>query len=138
MVRLGTSAEATWYLKKQEKSVSTLYSNDLFLLDGVAGSSSSSSIENVFWNEEISDLDNIHGGWSQNNQIINTLGLSTAEMKQSSTYINSGWDFNTIWTQDLDRNFGYPYLQFAEDYVPQTNRPKNLSGELDNHQKIGF
>ncbi|MGA3286209.1 MAG: T9SS type A sorting domain-containing protein [Bacteroidota bacterium] len=35
-------------------------------------------------------------------------GLSTAEMKQSSSY--SGWDFTTIWSINPSINGGYPYL----------------------------
>ena len=39
-----------------------------------------------------------------------TFGKTTEQMNTISTYV--GWDFNTIWAIDTDKNNGYPYLRF--------------------------
>ncbi len=37
---------------------------------------------------------------------------STGQMKTTSTYTSSGWNFTTIWTINGSNNSGYPYLQW--------------------------
>ena len=62
-----------------------------------------------FWNIETSNINQafyMGSGTSTNN-----FGLTTAEMKQASTYIDNGWDFDTIWAIHPDINDGYPYLR---------------------------
>ena len=59
-------------------------------------------------------------------------------MKQAMTYINNDWDFNDIWTHDLDSNYGYPYLQCVSS-VPISNRPRNLEVEqVDNYVSLSW
>ncbi|MCL2065165.1 MAG: T9SS type A sorting domain-containing protein, partial [Candidatus Cloacimonetes bacterium] len=43
--------------------------------------------------------------------IENTYGLPTSEMKQATTYINNGWDFDNVWGIHPDFNVGYPFLR---------------------------
>ncbi|MCL2063174.1 MAG: T9SS type A sorting domain-containing protein [Candidatus Cloacimonetes bacterium] len=40
----------------------------------------------------------------------NNYGLTTTELQQTSTYINNGWDFESVWSMDPKINGGYPYL----------------------------
>ncbi|MGC9341091.1 MAG: hypothetical protein ACP5E3_00170, partial [Bacteroidales bacterium] len=63
---------------------------------------------NVYWDQEITT-----------NAYITTVptgtytGKTTAEMKQQSTY--EGWDFDTVWAIDPNKNGGYPYLRWEEE-----------------------
>ena len=43
------------------------------------------------------------------------VGLNTAEMKMSSTFISAGWSFNEIWQISSEINDGYPSLQWQTD-----------------------
>ena len=36
----------------------------------------------------------------------------TSEMIQAQTYIDYGWDFDSIWT--IDEGVGYPYFQWED------------------------
>jgi hypothetical protein len=51
-----------------------------------------------FWNTETSGQTESDGGE----------GKTTAEMKESSTYTNAGWDFENIWGISAAENNGYP------------------------------
>jgi len=60
-------------------------------------------------------------------------GKVTAEMTTNSTFIDAGWDFNTIWGMDSLINDGYPYLQWAligsmEDVTSYTLTLSSTSG----------
>lgn len=39
------------------------------------------------------------------------IGKSTSEMQDPSTFINAGWDLDTVWTMYPSVNRGYPFLQ---------------------------
>ncbi|RXZ79571.1 hypothetical protein EBB07_22080 [Paenibacillaceae bacterium] len=45
------------------------------------------------------------------------VGRSTSEMKTQSTYVDSNWDFTSIWGISPSRNNGYPYLQAIQKFV---------------------
>ena len=59
--------------------------------------SNSGTITNCFYNEQTA------------NDTSQSSGITTAQMKSDSTYINAGWDPN-IWYMDNNINSGYPYL----------------------------
>ncbi|MCL2063971.1 MAG: T9SS type A sorting domain-containing protein [Candidatus Cloacimonetes bacterium] len=75
---------------------------------GFIAASVESIVKNSFWDKEstgfLDDFPWIYMPYDE-------LGLSTAEMKNSSTYINDGWDFIDIWDIDPDINDGYPFLR---------------------------
>lgn len=67
---------------------------------GFCYSNGGGSITNCFWDTETSGESSSDGG----------TGKSTAEMKTHSTFIDAGWDFETIWSIATDVNNGYPAL----------------------------
>jgi len=75
-----------------------------------------SDISYSFWNNEISGITE---GFREEifSEITDCFGLSTAEMKITSTYVNNGWDFDQIWTIDTDKNDGYPILRTMPDPI---------------------
>ena len=74
-----------------------------------------------FWNLETSEIDQAF--YMNDGIATNNFGIATAEMKQASTYIDNGWDFDTIWAISPSINDGYPYLQAfnIEVYLPTIN-----------------
>jgi hypothetical protein len=70
------------------------------------------NISNSFWEINLTHGSDGFGFISQNTSPpINALGKTTEEMKQASTFIDAGWDFETIWDICPDFNDGYPYLR---------------------------
>ncbi|HPM03535.1 MAG TPA: ZmpA/ZmpB/ZmpC family metallo-endopeptidase-related protein, partial [Candidatus Cloacimonadota bacterium] len=65
-----------------------------------------SAVKNSYWNSDISHiipyLDNNTGN------VVNVHGLTTAQMKDISTYTAAGWDFQNVWQIDPEINEGYP------------------------------
>ncbi len=59
--------------------------------------SNSGTITNCFYDEQTA------------NDTSQSFGITTAQMKSNSTFINAGWDSN-IWYMDNNINSGYPYL----------------------------
>ncbi|MCL2064008.1 MAG: T9SS type A sorting domain-containing protein [Candidatus Cloacimonetes bacterium] len=59
-------------------------------------------------------------------QIINSYGLPTSEMKQIETYIENGWNFDSVWSIEPIVNDGYPYLMTIPPFVFYP--PNNLLG----------
>ncbi|MCL2064828.1 MAG: T9SS type A sorting domain-containing protein [Candidatus Cloacimonetes bacterium] len=85
---------------------------------GIAGRHSNqpnfpnSSILYCFWDIDSSSITEALGfNHDDMCDIENTYGLPTSEMKQASTYINNGWDFENIWGINPDFNNGYPFLR---------------------------
>ena len=67
-------------------------------------------------------------------------GNYSLQMKDRTTYIfnDTVWDFDTIWTTDPNRNFGYPYLQRFEnnEHILVTNAPSNFTAENQGNENI--
>jgi hypothetical protein len=57
-----------------------------------------------FWDMQTSGLATSRGG----------VGKTTAELKAKSTFSDSGWDFDSIWTISNSRNSGYPILKWEK------------------------
>ncbi|MCK4813051.1 MAG: T9SS type A sorting domain-containing protein, partial [Candidatus Marinimicrobia bacterium] len=60
-----------------------------------------------FWDIETSGIDSSCGG----------IGKTSDELKNITTYSESGWDFTDTWGIDSLINNGYPYLQWKFPYV---------------------
>jgi hypothetical protein len=67
---------------------------------GLIGANSGSSISTSFWDTQTSKQSTSAGGTPK----------ITAEMLDVNTFINAGWDFNSIWSIDPDINDGYPFI----------------------------
>ncbi|MDA3886722.1 MAG: T9SS type A sorting domain-containing protein [Candidatus Delongbacteria bacterium] len=82
---------------------------------GLIGENDSSNIQSSFWNTESSNQLSSSGG----------TGITTAEMRNISTFTDAGWDFagesvngsEDIWTIGNNHNFGFPYFN-VEDIQP--------------------
>jgi hypothetical protein len=59
-----------------------------------------SDVTNCFWDKESSGALTSAAG----------TGKTTVEMKTESTFTDAGWDFDTIWGIEANRNDGYPSL----------------------------
>jgi hypothetical protein len=70
---------------------------------GLIGSTDGSAvtISNSFWDTQTSGQASSAGGGT---------GKTTAEMKTSSTFTSSGWNFTAPWGMNSTVNNGYPYL----------------------------
>ena len=108
-------------------SYSTGVINGTNRVSGIANSSMNSVILYSFWDKEKSGVLQMIN-YDIGSTITNTYGLPTSEMQQASTYIENGWDFETIWAIDPDRNQGYPYLQSIPP--PIMKAPQNLTAEV--------
>ncbi len=71
-------------------------------LKSVIGSGTVTAATGVFWDSQTSNVSSATYGTAK----------TTSEMKTSSTFIDAGWDFSTLWARDDSKNGGYPYLQF--------------------------
>jgi hypothetical protein len=67
--------------------------------------STDANIESSYWNQEILWAS---AGCNTISGICNTVGKTTAEMKQQATY--TGWDFTSVW--DICEDSSYPWLQW--------------------------
>ena len=78
---------------------------------GLVGRNEGAVITNCFWDTETSGRTGSAGG----------TGLTTAQMKDPYTFVDAGWDFKCIgseeiWDMDLDNiNGGYPILGWQSD-----------------------
>ena len=54
-----------------------------------------------------------HNQSSNTSTSFNLIESTVEKMQDKSTYINAGWDFNTIWEMDPDT--GYPRLQWEKN-----------------------
>jgi hypothetical protein len=90
--------------------------NPILAIGGVTGHSDpdqgggESLVVNTFWNSEVSGLDNSYGTGEYPTDNIGE-GKTTAELKLQATF--TGWDFEGVWSIDVDTNDGYPQLLFA-------------------------
>ncbi len=109
---------------------------------GLVGMTDNSSVEDCFWNVQTSGQSIGDSG----------TGLTTAEMKELSTYFSAGWDFvsetangtNNCWDMDLEYDFhgGYPYLAWEDGAgvcltLPQGNGTQSAPFQIEtlNHLK---
>ncbi len=77
---------------------------------GLVGYRSYGYIVSSFWDTEVSGMSSSDGG----------TGLTTAEMREISTYLDAGWDFmdeedngtDDIWGINPAENSGYPFLSW--------------------------
>ncbi|MCL2062938.1 MAG: T9SS type A sorting domain-containing protein [Candidatus Cloacimonetes bacterium] len=86
-----------------------------------------SIITNNLWDEEttgVSQLFNVEIG---HGTVIDNFGKTTEEMKQKSTYIDNGWDFENIWFMKPYINSGYPYLR---SMIDARKSPGNFNAEI--------
>ena len=88
---------------------------DCYKLGALAGFTEA-TIENCFWNSD-SSRTNVAIGEGAGTNIIS---LTDVEMKNLSTFINSGWD-PAIWKRADGANNGYPYLSWQT--YPQSSYP---------------
>lgn len=58
-------------------------------------------VTSSFWNMDTSGQTASAGG-------AGAVGLTTVQMKQKGSFLNSGWDFDTVW--GIDEGASYPYL----------------------------
>lgn len=87
-------------------------------IGGFIGEKTSGVIENCFWDIDASEL-----GYSAGGEGVQ--GKSTAQMTDPDTFINSGWNFTSVWAQDADLYDGYPYLIWVATVAPP-EAPQNL------------
>ncbi|MBP8604461.1 MAG: hypothetical protein KBI46_01285 [Phycisphaerae bacterium] len=66
---------------------------------GLVGLNDGSIVADSFWDMQVSGESTSAGG----------IGKTTAQMKQSTTYISAGWDFVNIW--ELGEHQTYPYIR---------------------------
>lgn len=85
------------------------------------------SFSNSFWNKQTSGYEL---GCRIDASCEGLIGLTTAEMKNSNTFINADWNFQTIWAQNADVNDGFPCLQWQNGCVGYTNSAGQ--SDLDN------
>lgn len=79
---------------------STVVSSNGNQTGGLIAANTGSSVNNSFWDYETSGQNTSSGG----------VPKPTVDMNNINTFINAGWDFNTIWSIDPEFNDGYPFL----------------------------
>ena len=84
------------------------------------------NISNNFWDTTTTNA--IHA-FGNNFTPPSNYGLPTAQMKQESTFIDAGWDFDFVWDINEDTNDGYPHLRRPE--VDNIQPPLNLIAIVD-------
>jgi|SRR5690554_936066 len=83
-------------------------------------------INNFFWDSEMVNTTNVNNA-VEDSELINVTGFTTEEMKDSATYIQSGWDFENIWSINPEVNDGYPFLQWLLSSTPNSELDNNIS-----------
>jgi len=89
-------------------------------IGGIAGSLGINSLSSVYWDKDISGVNNASGSSSSEG----ITGSTTIEMQQQSTY--EGWDFDEIWA--ISEGQFYPWLQ--ELGMPVSNEPEPLHTDI--------
>lgn len=81
------------------------------LVGGFANDATDTVFTNSFWDGEAIEQENAcHAG-----TCAGLTALTTAQAKNSSTYIDAEWNFGTIWTRRSDTNDAYPYFQWESN-----------------------
>jgi len=85
----------------------------------VSNHSNSEKITNSYWLNHSS----ISGIYSGTQNITNSGGRTSAELKTKSTFVN--WDFDKVWFIDPNENLGMPNLQYNGAVIPKPDPPAN-------------
>ena len=85
-------------------------------------------IKSCYWSKEcnmtIDGLPDVKRGVGTDVSEDPTTGLTLTEMRTKASY--AGWDFDTIWAIDTNKNGGLPYLRWQDD-VPTVIEPTSLT-----------
>ena len=85
-------------------------------------------IKSCYWSNEcgmtIDGLPDVKRGVGTDVSEDPTTGLTLTEMRTKASY--AGWDFDTIWAIDTNKNGGLPYLRWQDD-VPTVIEPTSLT-----------
>jgi hypothetical protein len=90
---------------------------------GLVGYDYGGVVNTSFWDTQISGMSNSEGG----------TGLSSSDMKNETTFTDSGWNFIDIWSMGSDYNNGYPVLQWYYGKVGIKNNDLPASIILNNN-----
>jgi hypothetical protein len=102
-----------------------MVTGDGFGVGGLIGESMG-FVEYSFWNTEST-------GQNDDNEGHSGIGLTTAEMRDISTFTNAGWDFDTIWQIEEPESgrVSYPFLQSnPQDPAPGGLYVMNTNADL--------
>ena len=95
---------------------------------GLIAGGSHLTITNCYWSKEcnmtIDGLPDVKRGVGTDVSEDPTTGLTLTEMRTKASY--AGWDFDTIWAIDTNKNGGLPYLRWQDD-VPTVIEPTSLT-----------
>ena len=98
------------------------------LVAGQGSYGSTPTISNCYWSKEcnmtIDGLPDVKRGVGTDVSEDPTTGLTLTEMRTKASY--AGWDFDTIWAIDTNKNGGLPYLRWQDD-VPTIIEPTSLT-----------
>ena len=98
------------------------------LVAGQGSYGSTPTISNCYWSKEcnmtIDGLPDVKRGVGTDVSEDPTTGLTLTEMRTKASY--AGWDFDTIWAIDTNKNGGLPYLRWQDD-VPTVIEPTSLT-----------
>ena len=85
-------------------------------------------IKSCYWSDEcsmtIDGLPDVNRGVGTDISEDPTTGLTLAQMRNKASY--TGWDFDTVWAIDANKNGGLPYLRWQDD-VPAVIEPTGLT-----------
>lgn len=85
-------------------------------------------IKSCYWSKEcnmtIDGLPDVKRGVGTDVSEDPTTGLTLTEMRTKASY--AGWDFDTVWAIDTNKNGGLPYLRWQDD-VPAVIEPTGLT-----------
>ncbi len=108
---------------------------------GFVGSIDEGEIVACFYNSETSGQ--IVGVGENINGSVNILAETTANMKIAATYINQGWDFSTVWTNNdgvtYPSHLSLPDLVIQneiEDFLIQAGEPTEFTFDIYNAGKV--
>ena len=72
-------------------------------------------VKNSFWNSETTEITDAFREISDEVVLENIIGLTTSEMTQPQIYLETGFDFKTIWDMNPEINNGYPFINLRSD-----------------------
>ncbi|MGM0589963.1 MAG: cadherin domain-containing protein [Bacteroidota bacterium] len=114
---VGAATQSIFAFNAPGGTITNTYSSST--LDGTQGTNYQGTLTNNFWDSDISGITSSDYG----------TGLTTAEMKDRTTYKDAGWDFDGTWFVHPSVNDGYPELSvFAND--PPKAKDVQLTGTL--------
>ncbi len=111
-----------------QASINNCYTTTRVVSSGstiLSGWLSESQVNNFYWDTEMVNTTNVNN-MVENSDLLNVTGYTTQEMKDSATYILSGWDFEEVWSIDPEINDGYPFLQWLLSSTPNSELDNSL------------